>query len=399
MKALHGVRLLDLTHMISGPYAGMMLADLGAETIKVEPPGRGEGTREILARDPRNSVDGMGAYFLTLNRNKRSIAIDLKTEQGLALFYDLVRVADVVLNNFSVGVPEKLKIDHARLAAINPRIITCSITGFGETGPDRHRVAFDMVAQAISGGMSITGQPGMPPTRSGLPIGDICGGLMAVIGVLAALTARQTTGRGQHVDIAMLDAQISLLNYMITTYFLSGQVPAQLGNAHFVHVPYNTYPARDGYIVVAIIVDQFWKNLMALVNLPELDTEENAFQPGRLKNQALIDARLAEVFCTETQAYWIARLTEARIPCAPVNTIAQALADAQTVARNMVVEVTHPNGQPVRVPGNPIKLSETHEETYTSPPLLGADTDAVLRELLGKTDQELITLRAAGVIQ
>lgn len=398
MKALHGIRLLDLTHMLSGPYAGMMLADLGAETIKIEPPGTGEGTRRLLAKDPANSLHGMGAYFLTLNRNKKSVTLNLKSEDGLVLFYELVKTADIVLDNFSAGVTSRLKIDHAHLSAINPRIITCTITGFGETGPDNQRPAFDMVAQAMGGGMSITGQPGGPPTRAGIPIGDLGGGLMGVVGVLAAIVARQQTGRGQHVDISMLDAQISLLNYMATMHFLSGDIPDKLGNGHFVHVPYNTFPTSDGYIIIAVITDNFWENLMALVELPELNTEENKGQPGRWKNQVIITQRLSDVFQTNTQAHWIAQLNEARIPCAPVNNFPQALAEAQVVARDMVVEVAHPSGGHVKMPGNPVKLSETHEESYSPPPLLGQHTNEVLRTLLGKSDFELGDLRERGVI-
>jgi crotonobetainyl-CoA:carnitine CoA-transferase CaiB-like acyl-CoA transferase len=397
MKALTGIRLLDLTHMLSGPYAGMILADLGAETIKIEPPGEGEGTRRLLAKDPKNSLHGMGAYFLTLNRNKKSITLNLKSEQGLALFYELVGTADIVLDNFSVGVTERLQISHRYLAGINPRIITCTITGFGETGPDNGRPAFDMVAQAMGGGMSITGQPEGAPTRAGIPIGDLGGGLMGVIGVLAALQARQQTGRGQHVDISMLDAQISLLNYMATMYLLSGEIPGKLGNAHFVHVPYNTFPCQDGYIIIAVITDNFWVNLMQLVDLPELDTAENKGQPGRWQNQAIINQRLGELFQTNTQAYWLQKLSAARIPCAPVNNFAQALTDVQIVARDMVIEVPHSQGGVARMPGNPIKLSETHEETYTSPPLLGEHTDEVLAAL-GKTADEIASLRAAGAV-
>ncbi|MCL4871184.1 MAG: CoA transferase [Anaerolineae bacterium] len=397
MKALHGIRLLDLTHMLSGPYAGMMLADLGAETIKIEPPGTGEGTRRLLADDPNNSWHGMGAYFLTLNRNKKSVTLNLKSAEGLALFYELVQTADIVLDNFSAGVTERLQISHDHLATINPRIITCTITGFGETGPDTQRPAFDMVAQAMGGGMSITGQSGSPPTRAGIPIGDLGGGLMGVVGILAALVARQQTGRGQHVDISMLDAQISLLNYMATMYFLSGEIPDKLGNGHFVHVPYNTFPCQDGYIIVAVITDNFWANLMALVNLPELDSEENRGQPGRWRNQEQINARLSELFQSNSQAYWIEKLRSARIPCAPVNNFAQALADPQILARQMVVDVPHSLGGRIRMPGNPIKLSETHEESYSPPPLLGQHTSELLRAL-GKTEGEMKAWREAGVI-
>lgn len=397
MKALDHIRLIDLTHMLSGPYAGMMLADLGAETIKVEPPGKGEGTRRLLEKDPNNSIDGMGAYFFTLNRNKKSITLNLKSEEGLALFYELVKTADIVLDNFSAGVTSRLKIDHETLSAINPRIVTATITGFGETGPDNKRPAFDMVAQAMGGGMSITGQPGSPPTRAGIPIGDLAGGLMGVIGVLAALTAREQTGRGQHVDISMLDSQISLLNYMSTMHSLSGLLPGQLGNAHFVHVPYNTFPVSDGYIIIAVITDNFWANLMALLDAPELDTEENKGQPGRWQNQHLINQQLSEIFQTNSQAYWIGKLNEARIPCAPVNNFAQALSEPQVLARNMVVEVAHPRGGSVKMAGNPIKLSETYEDTFSPPPLLGQHTDEVLLAL-GKSEDELVGLREDGII-
>ena len=397
MKALHNIRLLDLTHMLSGPYAGMILADLGAETIKVEPPGKGEGTRRLLEHDPKNSFQGMGAYFLTLNRNKKSMTLNLKSDEGLALFYELVKTADIILDNFSAGVTSRLKIDHEHLSSVNSRVITATITGFGETGPDNKRPAFDMVAQAMGGGMSITGQPDSPPTRAGIPIGDLAGGLMGVIGVLAALVAREQTGVGQHVDIAMLDAQISLLSYMATMHSLSGLIPGQLGNAHFVHVPYDTFPVSDGYIIIAVITDNFWANLMALVDAPDLDTEENKGQPGRWKNREIINRRLSEIFQTNTQAFWIGKLSEARIPCAPVNNFAQALAEPQVLARNMVVEVAHPLGGSVKMPGNPIKLSQTHEESFSPPPLLGQHTEAMLQSL-GKSPAEIAALRENGII-
>lgn len=398
MKALEGIRILDLTHMLSGPYAGMMLADLGADAIKIEPPGKGEGTRRLLEHDPKTSLNGFGPYFMTLNRNKRSVTLDLKSEAGLALFYELVAVSDVVLSNFSAGVAERLGIDYPRLAAINPRIITCTLTGFGETGPDRARTAFDMVSQAMGGGMSITGQPGSPPTRSGIPIGDLGGGLMAVIGILAALQARHTTGRGQNVDISMLDAQISLLNYMATMFLQSGENPEMLGNRHFVHVPYDTFACSDGYIILAVITDNFWAALMEVVDAPDLALAENLGQPGRWKNQETINRRLNEIFQTNTQAYWLEKLQAKRIPCAPVNNFAQALSNPQILARNMVVEVAHPMGGAAKMPGNPIKLSETHEDTFSPPPLVGQHTDEILQSLLGKTGDELIKLRVVGVI-
>jgi crotonobetainyl-CoA:carnitine CoA-transferase CaiB-like acyl-CoA transferase len=398
MKPLEGLRVLDLTHMVSGPYAGMMLADLGAETIKVEPPG-GEGTRRLLADDPRNTLDGQSAYYITLNRNKKSVTLNLKHPTGLALFYELVGHADVVLDNFSTGVMDRLHIDYAHLAPLNPRIITCSVTGFGQTGPGADRVAFDLVVQALGGGMSLSGPAGGPPTRFGPAIGDIGGGIMAVIGIQAALIARATTGRGQHVDISMLDAQFSLLNYIVTVYALSGQVPTPLGNAHFIHVPYNSYPTSDGFVIIAIITDEFWKQFVR--NIPELadlDTPEHERQPGRLRNQALIDGRISALFRTNTQAHWLQRLAEARVPSAPVNSVAQAAADPQIVYRNMFPRVATPQGHETSIPGNPIKLSGTPAETFDPAPLLGQHNSAIYGGLLGKSAEQLAALRDAGVI-
>jgi CoA:oxalate CoA-transferase len=398
MKALDGITILDLTHMLSGPYGTMLLADLGATTIKVEPPGRGEATRKLLATDAENSLDGMGAYFLTLARNKQSICIELKSEEGLALFYDLVRKADVVFDNFSAGVTERLKIDHARLAGINPRIITCTVTGFGETGPNPLRPAFDQVIQGMGGGMSITGFPDGPPTRSGIPIGDLTGGMFGAMGVLSALVARSRTGRGQHIDVSMLDAQISLLNYMATMFFLSGTNPGRLGNAHFVHVPYDTFRTKDQYIIIAVIFDGFWDNLMEVIDVPELKDEKYRNQPGRFADRDFINRKIEEVLITKPAAHWLALLGEKRIPCGPVNDFEQALNDPQVRFRNMVVKVSHPKGGEVEMPGNPIKLSETYEDSYSSPPLLGQHTDQVLRERLGLNAERIAELREAGVI-
>jgi crotonobetainyl-CoA:carnitine CoA-transferase CaiB-like acyl-CoA transferase len=384
--------------MLSGPYATMLLADLGAETIKIEPPGKGEGTRRLLERDPRNSIEGMGAYFLTLGRNKKSVALDLKSPEGLELFYALVEKSDVVAYNFSAGVAERLGIDHGKLEARNPAIVSASITGFGETGPHKDWSAFDMVAQGTGGGMSITGAPGGEPLRAGIPIGDLGGGLMATIGILSALTARVRTGRGQHVDVSMQDAQISMLNYMATMYFLSGDVPGPLGNGHFVHVPYGTYPCADGYLILALIADQFWPPLLQIVELPELDTEDHKHQPGRLRDKAEIDAALSAKLRTKPRDHWLERLRAARIPCAPVNDLRDVFADPHVAARGMIVEVAHPSGRTVKQPGNPIKLSKTNEETFAPPPLVGAHTAEILGGLLGKSATELETLRGRGII-
>ena len=396
-KPLQGVRILDLTHMLSGPYGAMILADLGAETIKVEPLA-GEGTRKLLATDPRNSLHGFGAYFLTLNRNKQSVAVDLKSEEGLAVFHDLVARSDVVIENFSAGVARKLKIDHEHLSAVNPRIITCGISGFGSAGPNFQRPAFDQVVQALGGGMSITGSDATQPTRAGIPIADLGGGMFGVMGVLAALYEREHSGRGQHVDISMLDCQISMLNYMATMYFLSGDVPEPIGNSHFVHVPYNSYPTADGHIIIAVIFDAFWDNLLEVIDEPAFRDEKYRTQPGRLADKAFIDGRLAEIFATQSSSHWLERLEAKRIPCARVNRIDEALADEQVLSRNMVVELAHPEGGSTRAPGNPIKLSRTGEESFSPPPLLGQHTDTVLAELLGYSAERIATLHADGVV-
>jgi crotonobetainyl-CoA:carnitine CoA-transferase CaiB-like acyl-CoA transferase len=398
VRALDGIRVLDLTHMLSGPYCGMMLADLGAETIKIEPPGIGEGTRRLLADDPEHSRHDMGAYFLTLNRNKKSVCLDLKNAEGKALFFELVAVSDIVLTNFSVGVCERLGIDHARLASHNPRVITCSISGFGETGPNRDWTAFDIVAQGTGGGMSVTGPIGGDPLRAGLPIGDLGGGSMAIIGVLAALQARHRTGRGQHVDISMQDAQVSWLGYMATMFGLSGRAPGKEGNAHFVHVPYGTFPAKDGFIIIAVIYDAFWKPLLEITGLSELDTEENAVRAGRFKNRESIVSKLGGRLREENRDFWLTRLRAARIPSAPVNDIAETVSDPHVLARNMIVDVALTKGGTVRMPGNPIKLSETYEDVFTSPPVLGEHTDAVLRDLLGKTKDQIDAWKSRGVV-
>jgi len=395
---LAGLTVLDLTHMLSGPYGTMTLADLGARTIKIEPPGEGEGTRKLLAESPDYAREGMGAYFLTLNRGKESIALDLKSTEGRSVFYDLVQHADIVFDNFTAGVTRRLGIDHDTLAAINPRIITCTVSGFGETGPDTQRPAFDQVVQAIGGGMSITGEPSMPPTRSGIPIGDLGGGIFGAMGVLAAVVARHSTGKGQHVDVSMLDVQISLLNYMATMHLMSGHVPDRIGNGHFVHVPYNVYATKDGHVVVACIGDAFFERFREMLPLPALLKPEYARQPARLADKSLIDAAIGEAFAAHTTAHWLDRLRGARIPCGPVNDFAQALSDPQVLARNMVVSMTLDSGEVVRMPGNPMKFSDSAEASYAAPPRVGRDSQRILSDLLGYDDDRIDALQYAGAL-
>lgn len=379
-KPLENFRLIDLTHMLSGPYAGMILADLGCDTVKVEPPVTGEGTRRLLEDDPKNSIKGMGAYYFTLNRNKRSVAIDLKSPKGLELFYELVKAADVVLDNFAADVTTRLKVDYQNLSRINPKIITCSVSGFGNNGPSYKRPAFDQIVQGLGGGMSITGSGPGEAVRAGIPIGDLAGGMFAVMGIQAALLSRIQTGKGQHVDISMLDCQISLLNYMATMYSMSGDIPTPIGNSHFVHTPYNTFHTKDDTIIISVIGDKFWPALVELVDVEELRNPQFATAHERLSAQGFIEEKLNEALAKESADYWLEKLEAARIPCARVNNVAQALSDPQVRHREMVVKLEHPEGGSVEVPGNPIKLSNTTQETYAPPPLLGADTKAVFQQ-------------------
>ena len=398
MKALSDIVMLDLTHMLSGPFAAMLLADLGARTIKVEPPGTGEMTRGLLGDDPRYSYKGMGPYFLTLNRNKKSVCIDLKQPDGRTLFHELAAKADIVVNNFRPGVTERLGIDHATLNAINPRIVTCSVTGFGEEGPDCDRTAFDVVAQGYGGGMSITGEADGPPIRAGVPMGDLSSGLFGAVAMLAALHAREVTGRGQHIDLSMQDCQVSLLSYIAAMHLLSGEVPRQFGNAHPIYVPYNAFPTKDRWLIIAVVKDDQWARLRDVLASPALDDARFDGYEGRRDNREEVDGAITQALAARGCDEWLERLRAARVPCGPVNDVARALTDVQVQARDMVVEIPHPEGGSFRTTGNPIKLSETPGESYDPPPLLGQHTDEVLASFCGKSDAEISRLREARVI-
>jgi crotonobetainyl-CoA:carnitine CoA-transferase CaiB-like acyl-CoA transferase len=399
MKPLDGIKVIDLTHMLAGPYAGMVIADLGAEVVKVEPLNTGEMTRGLLKSDPDYSFKEFGAYFLTLNRNKKSVSLDLKSEEGLEVFHNLVKSADVILNNFSAGVVKKLKIDFDSLKSINPRIITCSITGFGETGPHSTRPAYDQIVQAYSGGMSITGPDANTPTRAGIPIGDLGSGLYSVIGILSALLSREKTNTGQHIDMSLLDVQISLLTYMATMQTLSNIDPEPIGNAHFVHVPYNSFTTQNGFVVIAVITDAFWEALLDVVKVDSLRDPKFSKSIDRLKNQEFIESELNKVLSTKSSEFWIKELNDAKVPCGPINTFSQALSDEQVIHRNMIVEVEHPDGGKVKMPGNPVKLSYTDEVSYTPPPHLGAHTKQVLKEWGGYDENGIQSLIDNNIVQ
>ena len=398
-KPLSNIKVLDLTHMLSGPYGSMILADMGCDVIKIEPPRKGEGTRRLLENDPDYSHNGMGAYFYTLNRNKKSVAINLKNQEGLEIFYALIKKADVVISNFSAGVTKKLKIDFDTLKTINPKIITCTVSGFGETGPDFQRPAFDQIAQALGGGMSITGLSAQDPMRAGIPIGDLGGGMFAVMGIQAAIINRSESGLGQHVDISMLDCQISMLNYMATMHTMSGLIPEPIGNSHFVHMPYNTFHTKDFPIVIAAVGDQFWPRLLKIFKDPQLKNPiyEKAFE--RQKNKKEIEKIIQKELLNESSEYWLNQLKNESVPCARVNNLEQAINDEQVQYRNMLVDVAHPEGGSVKVPGNPIKLSSVENEEYSSPPLLGEHTKEVLQKWLNYSEEKLSKLHENEIIE
>ena len=398
-KPLKNIKVLDLTHMLSGPYGGMILADLGCEVIKVEPPIKGEGTRRLLENDLDYSFNGMGAYFYTLNRNKKSLSLDLKKPEGLKIFYELAEKTDVVISNFSAGVTAKLKIDFKTLKTINPKIITCTVSGFGESGPNFQRPAFDQIAQALGGGMSITGFSSSQPMRAGIPIGDLSGGMFAVMGIQAAIIDRTNTGKGQHVDISMLDCQISMLNYMATMQTMSGIVPGPIGNSHFVHMPYNSFLTKDYPIVIAAVGDQFWPRLLKLFNNVELQDPKYATAYERQKDKDKLEKIIQQELIKEKSDYWLNLLEKESVPCARVNNIEQALNDEQVRHRNMLVDVPHPDGGSVKIPGNPIKLSEVTNEEFLAPPLLGEHTKEVLNGWLGYSDEDLESLNKLQIIE
>ncbi len=367
--------------MLAGPYTTMILADLGAEVVKIEQPKTGDITRNLLKDDPKYSLDGIGAYHLTLGRNKKSVELDLKSDEGLNLFKELVAVADVVVDNFSQGVTKRLGIDHESLKNVNPKIITCSISGFGDT--EVNRPAYDNLIQGYAGAMSITGTDKENPVKSGIPIADLGAGLYAVIGILSAIQSREKNDAGEHVDISMLDTQVSLLTYMATMHFLSGENPEPIGNQHMNHVPFNSYVTSDGFIQIGVVAEDFWPSLIEALDLRQLDTEENKIRIGRLKNRENIDQAVQEVFITNTTEHWLKILQEHRVPCGPINTLSETFQDADLLKRNMIVEVLQDSGASVKMPGNPVKISN-HDEEFRRSPKLGEHTYEIFKDWLDK---------------
>ena len=390
---LSGVRILDLSAIISGPYGTMLLADLGAEVIKIEKPGTGDGARGM----PPHFFEGESAYFISFNRNKKSIALNLTTPEGKKAFLALVQKADVVVNNYRPGVVEKLGIDYESLRKVNSRIICCSVTGYGETGPFKDRPAFDIAVQARGGILSFTGEPSRPPVRMGVPMGDLAGGMFAAHGILAALYQREQTGRGQNVDISMLDCQIALLSYR-GQYYLSGNEIAQpLGTGHASVHPSRAFKTKSFDIVLDCNLQRIFDEFCALAGIPEMARDPKfSSRENRFENRAELYERLERLFLTRTGEEWL-ELMEARIPIAPINTVDKALADPQILGRNMVPEIDYGEGKRLKVIGNPIKMSEIEEEKFDPAPRLGQDGEAILKELLHYSQEEIETLQSQNL--
>jgi CoA:oxalate CoA-transferase len=394
---LSGVRVLDLTQFLSGPFGTQILGDLGAEIIKVEPPA-GELSRTV----PPYFVEGDSAYYLSVNRNKKSIVIDLKTPQGAALVRDLAARCDVLIENNRPGVMARLGLDHDALKEANPRLVYCSISGFGQTGPDKDLPAYDMIVQAMSGGMSLTGVAGEEPVRAGIPLGDLTAGMYGVIGILAALHERQTTGVGRFVDVAMLDAQVAMLCYQGAYYLQSGVVPGPQGRGHDSIPTYRSFSCGDGVaLVVTANTERMWADLCRVLGAPELIADARFKTSSlRLTNRADLWKLLEQCFKGGSAASWMEKLRGVSIPCGPVNTLDKALEAEQVRHRKMVMPMRSDAGSTVRVPGNPIKFGvDSQEGPAVYPPHLGQDTDAVLRELLELEPHQLQVLKNQGVLR
>jgi crotonobetainyl-CoA:carnitine CoA-transferase CaiB-like acyl-CoA transferase len=394
-KPLKGITVIDLTMYISGPFATQILGDLGAEIIKVEPPG-GDPTRQFAPYFHNN--DSM--YFMGVNRSKKSVVINLKSEAGLKLLYTMVQKADVVMDNFRPGVTRRLKVDYQRLKEINPAVICCSITGFGLEGTGVDRPAFDMIVQALSGLMSLTGEQGGRPVRAGVPIADLGAGLYAAIAVSAALAERLSKGTGQQIDISMFDCMLTLLNYLGNYYLFSGEVPGLQGRGHVANPTYNTFRTKDGSdLVVTALTEEMWRNLAQTLGLGELaDDPRFATNKERLKNSAILVPLLEESFLRRTSGEWLQKLQAAGVPCAPVNSVDKAFDEALVGERDMVIELEHGGGGIVKLLGNPIKMPNSGAD-YLPPPMLGQGTCSILRQYCGLSDSEINLLVSKGVVQ
>jgi CoA:oxalate CoA-transferase len=389
---LTGVRVLDLTRVLSGPFCTALLGDLGADVVKVEAP-EGDSVRGQGA-----IKDGLSWYFAQFNRNKRSIRLDLRKPQGREVLGRLIGQSDVLVENFRPGVLTRMGFGPERLRALRPSLVTCAINGFGSTGPYRDRPAFDFIAQAMSGFMSVNGRPDDPPLRSGLPISDLIAGLYAALAITASVMRARATGQGQQAEVSLTNGLISLLAYIATNTFATGSAPARSGNDHPIAAPYGLFPTRDGQIALAPPDDAFFGRLMDALDEPALKSDPlYATQAARVANRARINAIVGGKLAARETAYWVETLNAAGVPCGPVNTVEEVFADPQVLAQDMVMEVEHPGHGLVRMLGFPMKLSETPCRVIRPAPGLGEHSDEVLAAA-GYGEAERAALRAAGVI-
>jgi crotonobetainyl-CoA:carnitine CoA-transferase CaiB-like acyl-CoA transferase len=395
-QPLHGLRVIDLSRVLAGPFGTMLLADLGAEVIKVELPGSGDPSR---ANEPK--VAGESHYFMAVNRNKKSIAVDLTTAGGRQTILDLCAHADILIENFRPGVMQKLGLSYDDVRAVNGRIVYCSISGFGPTGPLAARPAYNEVLQAMSGLMSINGDADGPPMKLGVPIGDLAGGLFGVIGILAALRQRDLTGEGEWIDVALFDTSVGLLGYLAGLYFMTGDSPPRVGSGHHSIAPLGVYPTKDGYVALSIFTTKFWRSFCAAVGREDLSADERfTHNAARVANKRVLDEIIREVMVLEDTATWLERLREADVPHAPVQTVGDALEHPHASARELVETYTHPTAGEVRTTGRVLKFgSGRPTQPLTPAPLLGEHTLEVLSEVLGYDEDSIDRLRASGAVE
>ena len=392
-SSLSGLRILDLTRVLVGPYATMILADLGAEVIKLEMPGHGDDARQYPPH-----VNGESAYFMSLNRNKRSMTLNLKSETGKELFLDLIQNVDVLVENFRPGTMERLGLGYETLKQLNPGLIYAAASGFGQTGPYSSQPAYDGVVQAMGGIMSITGQLGGEPTRVGTSIGDIAAGLFTAVGILAAAIHRDKTGLGQMVDVAMLDCQVALLENAIARYTAAGEVPGPIGNRHPSITPFEPFATSDGQLMVAVGNNRMWARFCEAMESPQLASDPR-FTTNALRTSNYEELRplIASAMITKSTAEWVFILESARVPHGPINSVDKVVADPQVLAREMVVDVEHPVAGLTQLPGIPIKMDVTPGEINLPAPLLGQHTQEILSGLLGYDAEKIARLEEEDI--
>jgi crotonobetainyl-CoA:carnitine CoA-transferase CaiB-like acyl-CoA transferase len=397
MNLFEGVRVLDLSWMLAGPYGSMLLADMGAEVIKIEEPDGGDPMR---AMGPPFLPDGESAYFLAINRNKKSVALDLTTAAGRDVFLDLVRAADVVWENFRPGILTRLGCEPATLLARNPRLVVCSISAFGQDGPYRDWPAFDLALQAMGGAMSITGERGGRPVRMGLPMGDLAGGMFGAFAVAGALFRRERTGESGHIDLSLLDCQVSLLTYIAQYFFTDGGVPKPLGSGHMSVAPYGALATRDGHMIVAVFAEKFWELFCRAAERPEWARDPRfTSNRDRVTHREALMALVEATFRERTTEEWLARLHEHGVPAAPIQTVDRVLADPQIGHREMVVALEHPRHGRLPTLGTPIKVDGEMGLAPAPPPRLGQHTEEILTKLLKYPETRTAELRTAGAIR